>query len=184
MDQTTLYTVYKEQVNKSLMEKFQYKNIHQIPKLVKVTLNRGLGEASQNAKILEKSVLEFSLITGQAPMITKAKKSIAGFKIREDLPIGLMVTLRKYRMYTFLNKFINLSLPRIRDFRGVDVKGFDGRGNFNIGLKEQLLFPEIQYDQVDKIDGLDISVVTTAKTDQECFMLLKALGMPFKDTLI
>nr|YP_010337393.1 ribosomal protein L5 [Pulvinaster venetus]UNJ16978.1 ribosomal protein L5 [Pulvinaster venetus] len=177
----TLYNLYKDQVSLSLMEHFKYANVHQIPKLIKVTLNRGLGEASQNSKLLDKSIAEFALITGQKPMVTKAKKSIAGFKIREEVPVGLMVTLRKYRMYSFMNKFIHLSLPRIRDFRGIEVKGFDGRGNYNIGLKEQLLFPEIEYDQVDKIDGLDIAIVTTAKTDRECFMLLKGLGMPFKD---
>nr|UNJ16391.1 ribosomal protein L5 [Boldiaceae sp.] len=177
-----LNTLYREEVVKFLMEKFKYNNIHQIPKLVKITLNRGLGEASQNTKALEKSIEELSLITGQKPVITKAKKSIAGFKIREDLPVGLMVTLRKYKMYSFLSRFIHLSLPRVRDFRGIQIKGFDGRGNYNLGLKEQLLFPEIQYDQVDQILGLDISIVTTAQTDNECFTLLKALGMPFKDS--
>nr|YP_009369905.1 50S ribosomal protein L5 [Boldia erythrosiphon]ARO90593.1 50S ribosomal protein L5 [Boldia erythrosiphon] len=177
-----LNILYKEQVSKFLMEQFQYNNIHQIPKLVKITLNRGLGEASQNTKALQKSIDELSIITGQKPIVTRAKKSIAGFKIREKLPVGLMVTLRKYKMYSFLARFIHLSLPRIRDFRGIDIKGFDGRGNYNLGLKEQLLFPEIEYDQIDQIRGLDISIVTTARSDRECFMLLKALGIPFKNS--
>nr|YP_009297504.1 ribosomal protein L5 [Erythrotrichia carnea]AOM66847.1 ribosomal protein L5 [Erythrotrichia carnea] len=177
--ETVLYELYKNKVVNSLKERFQYKNTHEIPKLVKVTLNRGIGDASQNSKILEASINEITSITGQKPVVTLAKKSIAGFKLREQVPVGVMVTLRKDKMYSFLQKLINLSLPRIRDFRGISVSGFDGRGNFNMGLKEQLIFPEIEYDQVQQIKGLNISVVTTAKTDEEAFALLQSLGMPF-----
>nr|YP_010952265.1 ribosomal protein L5 [Gloiopeltis furcata]WMP13934.1 ribosomal protein L5 [Gloiopeltis furcata] len=162
-----------------LFKKFEYRNVHEIPKLTKITLNRGLGENAQNTKSVEKSIQEFMLIAGQKPIITKAKHSIAGFKIREGIAIGLTVTLRRQKMYDFLNKLINLSLPRIRDFRGINPKSFDGRGNYNLGLKEQLIFPEIEYDSIEKIQGMDISIVTTAKNDQESFALLKAFGMPF-----
>ena len=154
--------------------------MHEIPKLVKITINRGLGDASQNAKALEASINELTSITGQKPVVTLAKKSIAGFKLREQVPVGIMVTLRKDKMYSFLQKLINLSLPRIRDFRGISASGFDGRGNFNMGLKEQLIFPEIEYDQVQQIRGFNISVVTTAQTDEEAFALLQSLGMPFR----
>lgn len=176
---TSLQQLYKDKVFIDLQQKFQYKNQHEVPKLVKITLNRGIGEASQNAKALENSINEFQLITGQKPVITRSKKAIAGFKIREDIPIGITVNLRRQKMYDFLNKLINLSLPRIRDFRGISNKSFDGRGNYNLGLREQLIFPEIEYDQVDKIRGFDISIVTTAKTDEESLALLKGLGMPF-----
>nr|YP_009295629.1 ribosomal protein L5 [Mastocarpus papillatus]AOL58113.1 ribosomal protein L5 [Mastocarpus papillatus] len=176
----SLKKLYYDKICIDLMKEFNYKNIHEIPKLIKITLNRGIGEASQNAKALEKSIEEFTLITGQKPIVTRSKKSIAGFKIREDIPIGVTVTLRKDRMYNFLNKLINLSLPRIRDFRGIGTKHFDGRGNYNIGLKEQLIFPEIEYDNVDKIRGMDIAIVTTARNDKESLALLKGFGMPFQ----
>ena len=176
---TSLQQLYKDKVFTDLQQKFQYKNQHEVPKLVKITLNRGIGEASQNAKALENSINEFQLITGQKPIVTRSKKAIAGFKIREDIPIGITVNLRRQKMYDFLNKLINLSLPRIRDFRGISSKSFDDRGNYNLGLREQLIFPEIEYDQVDKIRGFDISIVTTAKTDEESLALLKGLGMPF-----
>nr|YP_010902527.1 ribosomal protein L5 [Hypnea nidifica]WCH54382.1 ribosomal protein L5 [Hypnea nidifica] len=176
----SLKELYYNTICPNLVQKFEYKNTHQIPKLTKIIINRGLGEAAQNSKILENSIKELTLITGQKPVITKAKKSIAGFKIRENAPVGLTVTLRKNKMYDFLNKLINLSLPRIRDFRGIDKNQFDGRGNYNLGLKEQLIFPEIEYDSIDKIRGLDISIVTTANNDQESLELLKGFGMPFK----
>jgi len=148
---------------------------------VKVTVNRGLGDASQNAKALESSIQEIALITGQKPVVTRAKKAIAGFKIRQGMPIGVMVTLRSDRMYAFLDRLINLALPRIRDFRGISPKSFDGRGNYNLGLREQLIFPEIEYDRIDQIRGMDISIVTTANTDEEGRALLKEMGMPFRD---
>jgi large subunit ribosomal protein L5 len=163
------------------MEQFKYKNIHEVPKVTKIVINRGLGEASKNNKALENSVKEIALITGQQPVITKARKSVAGFKIREGVPVGIAVTLRKNLMYSFLERFTNLALPRIRDFKGISIKSFDGRGNYNIGIKEQLMFPEIEYDRVDQIRGLDIAITTTAKTQQEGIALLKALGMPFND---
>jgi large subunit ribosomal protein L5 len=163
------------------MEQFKYGNIHQVPKVVKVTVNRGLGEASQNAKALESSLSELALITGQRPVVTRAKKAIAGFKIRQGMPVGMMVTLRSDRMYAFLNRLINLTLPRIRDFRGISPKSFDGRGNYTLGLREQLIFPEISYDSIDQIRGMDITIVTTASTDEEGRALLKELGMPFRD---
>lgn len=170
---------YQDKIISALREKFNYRNVHEVPKLTKITINRGLGEASQNSKLLENSVREIALISGQKPIITKAKQAIAGFKIRENLPIGMKVTLRKDKMYSFLERLINLSLPRIRDFRGISTKQFDGRGNYNLGLKEQLMFPELSYNDIDKILGLDISLSTTAKTDAECFALLELLGMPF-----
>nr|YP_009314987.1 Ribosomal protein L5 [Scinaia undulata]SCW23442.1 Ribosomal protein L5 [Scinaia undulata] len=176
---TSLQQLYKDKIISELQDKFNYQNKHEVPKLVKITVNRGLGEAAQNAKALENSIEEFKLITGQKPIITRSKKAIAGFKIRENIPIGITVNLRRQKMYDFLNKLINLSLPRIRDFRGISTNHFDGRGNYNLGLKEQLIFPEIQYDQIDKIRGLDIAIVTTAKTDEESIALLKGLGMPF-----
>jgi large subunit ribosomal protein L5 len=177
----TLKQKYLEQVVPKLMEQFQYTNIHQVPKVVKVTMNRGLGEAAQNAKAMEASVNEIGVITGQKPVVTRAKKAIAGFKIRQGMPVGIMVTLRADRMYTFLNRLINLSLPRIRDFRGVSPKSFDGRGNYTLGLREQLIFPEVEYDSVDQVRGMDISIITTANTDEEGRALLKELGMPFRD---
>lgn len=173
---------YKTTVTQALKDEFQYKNVHEVPSFTKITINRGLGEASQNAKALESSIKELTLITGQRPVVTKAKKSIAGFKIREEVPVGIVVHLRKDKMYSFLEKLINLTLPRIRDFRGISPKSFDGKGNYNLGLREQLIFPEIEYDNIDQIRGLDISIVTTAKTDQEGLALLKKLGMPFKES--
>nr|YP_010330163.1 ribosomal protein L5 [Porphyridium aerugineum]UNJ17879.1 ribosomal protein L5 [Porphyridium aerugineum] len=176
---SNLKSIYQDKVVSSLKEKFNYQNVHQIPKLTKITINRGLGEASQNAKLLENSVKELSIVTGQKPVITRAKKAIAGFKLREDLPVGMKVTLRREKMYSFLERFINLALPRIRDFRGISPKKFDGRGNYNLGLKEQLMFPEISYNDVDKLLGMDICISTTAKSDEECLALLELLGMPF-----
>nr|QCI06731.1 ribosomal protein L5 [Gayliella sp.] len=177
--ETSLSLLYKNKITQELLQQFKYKNKHEIPKLIKITINRGIGEAAQNTKALENSIKEFTLITGQKPIINKSKKAIAGFKIRENIPIGLSVTLRKDKMYNFLNKLINLSLPRIRDFRGISDKQFDGRGNYNLGIKEQLIFPEIEYDQIDKIRGMDIAIVTTAKTDEESLALLRGFGMPF-----
>jgi len=177
----TLRNYYKEKVIPSLLEQFKYQNVHEVPKILKITINRGLGEASKNNKALEVSLQELSTISGQQPIITKARKSIAGFKIRDGMPVGIAVTLRKQLMYSFLERFIHLSLPRIRDFKGISIKGFDGRGNYNIGIKEQLIFPEIEYDKVDQIRGMDICITTTAKTQQEGIALLKALGMPFND---
>ncbi|MBE9065052.1 50S ribosomal protein L5 [Leptolyngbya cf. ectocarpi LEGE 11479] len=173
---------YNTKVVPKLMEQFEYKNLHQVPKVLKVTINRGLGEASQNAKALEASVSEVGVITGQRPVITRAKKAIAGFKIRQGMPVGVMVTLRSERMYAFLNRLINLVLPRIRDFRGVNPGSFDGRGNYTLGLREQLIFPEVSYDSVDQVRGMDITIVTDAKTDEEGRALLKELGMPFRDS--
>ncbi len=176
-----LKTVYNETVVPKLMEQFSYTNIHQVPKLTKISINRGLGEASQNAKALEASIKEISTITGQRPVVTRARKAIAGFKIREGMPVGMMVTLRGERMYAFLDRFVNLALPRIRDFRGVSPKSFDGRGNYTVGLREQLIFPEVEYDNVDQVRGMDISIITTANTDEEGRALLKEFGMPFRE---
>nr|YP_009391289.1 ribosomal protein L5 [Dipterocladia arabiensis]ARW59433.1 ribosomal protein L5 [Dipterocladia arabiensis] len=176
----SLQIIYKEKISPQLLKKFEYKNIHEIPKLSKIIISRGIGEAAQNNKIIDKNIEEFKSITGQKPLVTKTKKSIAGFKIRENMPIGLKVTLRKQKMYDFLNKLINLSLPRIRDFRGISTKQFDGRGNYNLGLTEQIIFPEINYDEIDKIRGLNITIVTTAQNDAESLALLKGFGMPFK----
>lgn len=176
-----LKTLYQETIVPKLKEQFSYTNIHQIPKVVKVSVNRGLGEASQNAKALESSLSELAIITGQKPVVTRAKKAIAGFKIREGMPVGMMVTLRSDRMYSFLDRLINLALPRIRDFRGVSPKSFDGRGNYTLGIREQLIFPEVEYDSVDQIRGMDISIITTAKTDEEGRALLKEMGMPFRE---
>jgi large subunit ribosomal protein L5 len=163
-----------------LIEEFGYKNIEQVPKIVKISVNRGIGEAAKNSKELDASVQEMTLIVGQQPIVNKSKKSVAGFKIRDGMSIGASVTLRKDQMYTFLTKLIHIVLPRIRDFRGISPDGFDGRGNYNLGLKEQLIFPEVSYDDVTQIRGLDISIVTTAKTDEEARALLKSFGMPFK----
>lgn len=175
-----LKTTYQETIVPKLKEQFGYTNIHQVPKVIKVTVNRGLGEASQNAKALDSSKQELSTITGQQPVVTRAKKAIAGFKIREGMPVGVMVTLRGDRMYAFLDRLINLALPRIRDFRGISGNSFDGRGNYSLGIREQLIFPEIEYDKIDQIRGMDISIITTAKTDEEGRALLKEMGMPFR----
>ena len=170
---------YNQEVSKALMEKFGYKNVMQLPKLEKIVLNMGLGEAIANSKAVDNAVEDMTIIVGQKPVITRAKKSIAGFKLREGMPIGVKVTLRGERMYEFLDRLISIALPRMRDFRGINPKSFDGRGNYTMGVKEQLIFPEIEYDKVDKIRGMDITVVTSAPTDEEAFELLKQLGMPF-----
>jgi len=162
-----------------MIEEFGYKNIEQVPKLVKISVNRGIGEASKNSKELDASVQEMALMIGQQPTINKATNSVAGFKIREGMSIGASITLRQEQMYNFLTKLIHIVLPRIRDFKGISANSFDGRGNYNLGLKEQLIFPEISYDDVTQVRGLDISIVTTAKTDEEARALLKAFGMPF-----
>lgn len=171
---------FREEVTPSLMEKFNYKSVMEVPKLEKIVINMGVGEAVQNSKALDSAVEELSLISGQRPVITRARKSIAGFRLREGMPIGAKVTLRGERMYEFLQKLIAVSLPRVRDFRGISRKAFDGRGNYTLGIKEQLIFPEIDYDKVSKIRGMDIVIVTTAKTDEEAFELLSELGMPFQ----
>lgn len=176
-----LKSKYLETIVPNLMKQFEYKNIHEVPKVTKVTVNRGLGEASQNAKALEASLSEIALITGQKPVVTRAKKAIAGFKIREGMPVGVMVTLRSSKMYNFLDRLINLSLPRIRDFRGISPKSFDGRGNYTLGVREQLIFPEVEYDKIDQIRGMDISIITTARNDEEGRALLKEMGMPFRE---
>jgi large subunit ribosomal protein L5 len=179
---TPFAEVYAKQVVPKLMEQFKYTNIHQVPKFEKVVINRGLGEAAQNAKSLEASLNEIAKIAGQKPVVTRAKKAIAGFKIRQGMPVGMMVTLRRDKMNNFLDRLINFSLPRIRDFRGVSPKSFDGRGNYTLGVREQLIFPEISYDSIEQIRGLDISIITTANTDEEGRALLKAVGMPFRES--
>jgi len=171
---------YRETIRPKLLKDLGFSNIHQVPKVLKINDNRGLGEAAQNSKALEASLSEVSTITGQKALVTRAKKAIAGFKIREGMPIGCAVTLRGERMYAFLERLINLALPRIRDFRGVSPKSFDGRGNFTVGVKEQLIFPEISFDKVDAIRGMDITIVTSARTDEEGRALLKEMGMPFR----
>ncbi len=172
--------LYREVAVPNLMERFGYKNPLQVPKLVKVSLNMGLGEAIQNPKILDTATEELAFISGQRPVITRAKRSIAAFKVRQGMPIGCMVTLRRNRMYDFLTKLIHIAIPRIRDFRGISPKGFDGRGNYTLGIKEHLIFPEVDYDKIDKIKGLNITVVTTANTDEEARCLLDGIGMPFR----
>jgi len=170
---------FASEVTPALMQKFNYKSVMQVPKIEKIVINMGVGEAVQNSKVLDAAVEDMQKIAGQKPVITRAKKSIAGFRLRENLPIGVKVTLRGDRMYYFLDKLFNISLPRVRDFRGVSSKSFDGRGNYTLGLKEQLIFPEIEYDKIDKIRGMDIVIVTTAQTDEEARELLTQLGMPF-----
>ncbi|MBO8157479.1 MAG: 50S ribosomal protein L5 [Bacillaceae bacterium] len=176
----TLKEQYKQEVVPALMNKFNYESVMQVPKIEKIVINMGVGDAVQNAKALDNAVEELTLISGQKPAITRAKKSIAGFRLREGMPIGAKVTLRGERMYDFLQKLIHVSLPRVRDFRGVSNKSFDGRGNYTLGIKEQLIFPEIDYDKVNKVRGMDIVIVTTAETDEEARELLAQLGMPFK----
>lgn len=171
---------YVKEVIPSLVEKFNYDSVMQAPKVDKIVINMGVGDAVSNAKNLEKAVDELTLISGQKPIVTKAKKSIAGFRLREGMPIGAKVTLRGERMYDFLDKLVTVALPRVRDFRGISKKSFDGRGNYTLGIKEQLIFPEIDYDRVDKVRGMDIVIVTTAKSDEESRELLTQLGMPFQ----
>lgn len=171
---------YKSEIVSSLVEKFNYTSVMQVPKIEKIVVNMGVGDAVSNAKVLDTAVEELTEISGQKPVITKAKKSIAGFKLREGMPIGAKVTLRGERMYEFLDKLISVSLPRVRDFRGVSKKSFDGRGNYTLGVKEQLIFPEIDYDKVNKVRGMDIVIVTTANTDEEARELLTQVGMPFQ----
>jgi large subunit ribosomal protein L5 len=176
-----LKNIYKKEVVPKLMETFKYKNIMQVPALGKIVLNMGLGEAIQNIKVLDSAAEELKAIAGQKPVITRAKKSIAAFKLREGMPIGCMVTLRRQRMYDFYYKLVNIALARVRDFRGVSAKAFDGRGNYSLGIKEHIIFPEIDYDKIDKIKGLNISIVTTARTDEEGRQLLGLMGMPFRN---
>ncbi len=176
-----LKELYHNEVVAKLRNDFNYKNIMEVPRIEKVVVNMGLGEAIQNIKILDSAVVELNAITGQKSVVTKAKKSIASFKLRQGMPIGCMVTLRRERMYEFLDRLMNVSLARVRDFKGVSGKAFDGKGNYTLGIKEQLIFPEINYDQIDKIKGLNITVVTSAKTDEEGKALLKYLGMPFRN---
>jgi large subunit ribosomal protein L5 len=173
--------VYQEKVVPALIKRFNYKNGMEVPRLEKIVINMGLGEAIQNVKILDSAAQELGQITGQKSVITKAKKSIAQFKLRTGMPIGCMVTLRKERMYEFFNRLVNVALPRVRDFKGLSGKSFDGRGNYALGIREQLIFPEIHYDKIDKVKGMNIVIVTTAKTDEEGKELLKLLGMPFRN---
>ena len=171
---------YNETIMSAMTEKFGYKNVMQVPKIEKIVINMGVGEAKENAKVLESAVKDLTTIAGQKPVITKAKKSVANFKLREGMSIGCKVTLRGEKMYEFADRLINLALPRVRDFRGVSANSFDGRGNYALGIKEQIIFPEIEYDKVDKVRGMDIIFVTTAKTDEEARELLRLFGMPFQ----
>ena len=173
--------IYQQKVVPAMMKQFNYRNVMQVPKLEKIVVNMGLGEAIQNIKILDSAAQELTAITGQKPVITKAKKSIAQFKLRKGMPIGCMVTLRKERMYEFFNRLVNTALPRVRDFKGISGKSFDGRGNYALGIREQLVFPEIHYDKIDKVKGMNIVIATTAKTDEEGKELLRLFGMPFRN---
>lgn len=175
-----LRDVYKNEIVDAMVKKFGYKNVMEVPKLNKIVLNMGVGEAKENAKVLESAVKDLETITGQKAVLTKAKNSIANFKIREGMPIGCKVTLRGEKMYEFLDRLVNLALPRVRDFRGVNPNSFDGRGNYALGIKEQLIFPEIEYDKIDKVRGMDVIIVTTAKTDEEARELLRLFNMPFQ----
>lgn len=177
---TRLEKFYKDEVVPQLVQKFGYKNIMEVPRLVKITLNMGVGEAATNKKILENAVADMSKIAGQKPIVTKSRVSVASFKIRDGWPIGAKVTLRRAKMYEFLDRLVNVALPRVRDFRGVSAKAFDGRGNYNMGVKEQIIFPEIDFDQVDALRGMDIAITTTAKTDAEARALLEAFRFPFR----
>ena len=174
-----LKEMYVKEVAPALMNKFSYKNVMEIPKLDKIVVNVGAGEARDNSKVIDAILRDLAAITGQKPLVCKARKSVANFKLREGMPIGAKVTLRGERMYEFLDRLFNIALPRVRDFRGINANGFDGRGNYNMGLKEQLIFPEIEYDKIDKVRGMDICFVTTAKTDEEARELLKLMGAPF-----
>ena len=175
-----LKKLYYQNIVLKLKQEFNYKNQHQVPKIEKIVINRGIGDASQHAKLLDSSLKELTIIAGQRGIITRSKKAIAGFKLREKMPVGVFVTLRGDRMYGFLDRLVNLALPRIRDFQGISPKSFDGHGNYSLGLEEQLMFPEIDYDKIDQVRGMDISIITTSNTDQEGFALLKEFGMPFK----
>jgi len=172
-------TRYQSEIVPKLMEQFGYENVMQVPRLVKVSINKGVGEASQNKKVLDDAIAEIRTITGQHPVSAKARKSVSNFKLREGMPIGVHVTLRGSRMWEFLDRLITLALPRVRDFKGISDRSFDGRGNYTLGVKEQIIFPEINIDKVERISGLDVTFVTTAKTDEECQALLRAFGMPF-----
>ncbi|WP_133621048.1 50S ribosomal protein L5 [Hydromonas duriensis] len=176
-----LQNIYKEKIVAELTEKFGYKSVMEVPRITKITLNMGVGEAVADKKVIEHAVSDMTKIAGQKPVVTKARKAIAGFKIREDYPIGCMVTLRGVQMYEFLDRLVTVAFPRVRDFRGVNGKSFDGRGNYNIGVKEQIIFPEIEYDKIDALRGLNISVTTTAKTDEEAKALLAAFKFPFRN---
>ncbi len=176
-----LKELYNNEIIPKLMKDFSYRNVMEVPKLEKIVINMGLGEAIQNVKILDSAAVELAAISGQKAVITKAKKSIASFKLRQGMPIGCMVTLRKERMYEFLDRLMNVSLPRVRDFKGVSGKAFDGKGNYSLGVKEQLIFPEINYDKVEKVKGMNITIVTSAKNDEEGKALLQLLGMPFRN---
>ena len=176
---TRLQDKYEKEIIPAMMEKFGYKNVMQVPRLEKIVINMGVGEAKENQKVLESAVSDLTLISGQKPILTRAKKSVANFKIRENMALGCKVTLRKAKMYEFADKLMAIALPRVRDFRGVSSKSFDGRGNYSLGIKEQLIFPEIEYDKIDKVRGMDIIFVTTANTDEEARELLRFLGMPF-----
>lgn len=176
-----LKELYKKEIIPALREKFGYRNIMEVPRIEKITVNIGLGEAIQNAKALETAAQDLAMIVGQKPVITKAKKSIATFKLRKGMSIGCVVSLRKDRMYEFMDRFVNVAIPRIRDFRGISPKSFDGRGNFSMGIKEQFIFPEIDYDKIDKVRGMNVTIVTTAKTDDEARELLRLLGVPFRN---
>jgi large subunit ribosomal protein L5 len=175
-----LKTYYSQHVSPTLFKKFQYNNIHEVPQIEKIVINRGVGDASQNSKVVDGSLKEIAAIAGQKGIITRSKKSIAGFKIREEMPVGVAVTLRGDRMYGFLDRLIHLALPRVRDFQGINPKSFDKHGNYSLGLEEQLMFPEIEYDKIDQIRGMDISIITTAKNQEEGLALLKEFGLPFK----
>lgn len=177
---SNLSDYYRSEVIPKMRDHFNYKNLMETPKLDKIVLNMGLGEAIQNIKVLDTAVEELKTISGQKPVVTRAKKSIAAFKLREGMPVGCMVTIRQGRMYDFFTKLVNVAMPRVRDFRGVSPKGFDGHGNYTLGIKEQIIFPDIDYDKIEKIKGLNVSCITTAKTDEEGRMLLKLLGMPFR----
>jgi len=179
--QPRLRNKYKDEIVPQLMKDFGFKNVMQVPKLERIVVNMGLGEAVQNAKLVESAAEELKVITGRKPVVTRAKKSIAGFKLREGMPIGVMVTLRGEQMYDFLDRLVSLALPRTRDFKGISPKAFDGRGNYTLGIREQIVFPEINYDKIDRIKGMNVTLVTTAETDEQGRALLKSLGMPFRN---
>jgi large subunit ribosomal protein L5 len=179
--QARLQTVYREKIAPELMNKFGYKSAMQVPRLTKITLNMGVSEAVSDKKVMDHAVADLTKIAGQKPVVTKSKKAIANFKIRDNVPIGCMVTLRGVKMYEFLDRFVTIALPRVRDFRGISGRSFDGRGNYNIGVKEQIIFPEVEYDKIDVLRGLNISITTTAKSDDECKALLAAFKFPFKN---